>query len=287
MTTFPTTDPVRARVDIEMGDIRVVAGAAGETVVDVVPTDPSSEKDRRAADATRVTCSDDRLEVIGPRRNALIGPSRKSGSIQVSIALPAGSALEARTSMGSIVTDGALGEVSAKTSMGDVQLQDATSADLKSGFGDVTARHVAGDVRCSTGSGAISIDRVDGMALVKNSNGDTWLGVGGSTTRVKSANGDITVERAPGDVMATTALGNVSVGSAERGALMLRTSAGRIGLGIPHGTAARLDLRTGYGTVRNELESSDGPVAGDRTVDVDAQTSAGDIDVVRAIVNDA
>jgi DUF4097 and DUF4098 domain-containing protein YvlB len=253
MTTFPTPAPVRAKVDIELGDVRVTGSATDETVVEVVPTDPSSEKDRRAADATRVSCADGRLEVIGPRRSGLIGPTRKSGSVQVSVELPAGSALEARTAMGSIATAGSLGEVSAKTSMGDVQLTDATSADLKSGFGDVSARHVAGDVRCSTGSGAISIDRVDGSALVKNSNGDTWLGVGGWSTRVKSANGDITVERAPGDLMATTALGNVNVGSAESGAVMLRTSAGRIDLGIPYGTAARLDLRTGYGTVRNEL----------------------------------
>jgi DUF4097 and DUF4098 domain-containing protein YvlB len=203
--------------------------------------------------------------------------------VQVSVSLPSGSALEARTSLGLIATDGPLGEVSAKTSAGDVHLQDATSADLKSGLGTVTARRVAGDVRCSTGSGAIRIDRVEGMALVKNSNGDTWLGDVSSTVRIKSANGDITVESAHDDLMATTANGNVRVGSVERGSVMLRTSMGSIHLGIPHGTAARLGLRTSYGNVRNELESTDGPAAGDRTVDVDAQTSAGDIDVVRAV----
>ena len=56
---------------------------------------------------------------------------------------------------------------------------------------------------------------------------------------------------------------------------------GRIEVGIPTGTAALLDLSTSFGTVRNGLESVGGPAAGERTVEVHAQTSAGDIDVVR------
>lgn len=76
MTTFPTPDPLRARIEIELGDIRVVAAGSDESVVDVVPTDPSSEK-RPAAEQTRVTCTGDRLDVAGPKHSAMIGPTRR------------------------------------------------------------------------------------------------------------------------------------------------------------------------------------------------------------------
>jgi DUF4097 and DUF4098 domain-containing protein YvlB len=284
MTTFPTPDPVRARIEIELGDIRVVADGAGESVVEVVPTDPGSDKDRRTAEQTRVTCTDGRLDVVGPRHSAVIGPTRRSGSVQVTVHVPAGSALEARTSLGVVLADGPFAEVGAKTSAGDVVVKEAGSVDLRSGLGAVTAGRVTGDARCSTSSGTVRIDRVGGSTLVKNSNGDTWIGDAGTSTRVKSANGTITVERARGDLMATTANGDLRVGCADEGQLMLRTSLGRIELGIPYGTAAKLGLRTSFGAVRNGLDATDGPAAGDRTLEVDAQTGAGDIDVVRALV---
>jgi DUF4097 and DUF4098 domain-containing protein YvlB len=286
-TTFPTPDPVRARIVIELGDITVAVGSSAETLVDVVPTDPARDVDRTAADQTRVTCTDGRLEVLGPRHSALIGPTRKSGSVRVRVTLPAGSAVEARTSLGAIATDGPLGEVAAKTGAGDVLVDVATTADLSSGVGAVTAGNVDGDLRCSTGSGPIRVDRVGCTALVKNSNGDTWIGEAGTSTRVKAANGRVTVELARGDVNATTANGSLRVGCAQSGSVQLRTSLGSIELGIPYGTAARLGLRTSHGRVRSELDQAAGPVEGERTLEVDAQTSAGDIDVVRAVLDEA
>ena len=53
------------------------------------------------------------------------------------------------------------------------------------------------------------------------------------------------------------------------------------------GTTALLDLKTSFGAVRNELESAGQPTTGERTVEIHAQTSAGDIDVVRAVLDDA
>ena len=125
------------------------------------------------------------------------------------------------------------------------------------------------------------IDRIGGRAEVKNSNGDTRIGDSGGPLRVKAANGDIRIDRAQGDVHATSANGNLSVGSAASGAVALKTSLGRIEVGIPAGTSALLDLKTSYGAVHNTLAATDRPAAGDRTVEVEAHTSAGDIDIVR------
>jgi len=286
MTSFPTTGPVAASIDLQWGDIRVVAGEDGATVVEVTPTDPSNEKDRRAADDTAVTYADGRLQVVGPRNRTGVF-NKKYGAVQVSVQLAAGSELDAGTGLGTITVDGELGVCRAKTSAGDVSVQDATSADLRTGMGAVAARHIAGEAVCRTGSGAVRIDRIGGRAEVKNSNGDTRIGDSAGPLRVKSANGSIAVGRARADVNATTANGNLTVGSAEGGTVVLKTSMGRIEIGIPSGTSALLDLSTTFGTVRNELDSTGQPPAGAPTVEVHAQTSAGDIDVVRAAVVDS
>jgi DUF4097 and DUF4098 domain-containing protein YvlB len=286
MTSFPTTGPIAASIDVQWGDIRVVAGAGGATVVDVTPTDPSSEKDRRAADDTTVAFADGRLQVVGPKNRTGVF-NKKYGSVQVAVQMAAGSELDADTGLGTITVEGALGACRAKSSAGDVQVQDAASVDLRTGLGVISAREIAGEAFCKTGSGAVRIERIGGRAEVKNSNGDTRIGDSAGPLRVKSANGSITVGRAQGDVMATTANGNLSIGSAEGGSVLLKTSMGRIDIGIPSGTSALLDLSTSFGVVRNELDVTGQPAAGDRTVEVHAQTSAGDIDVVRVPVDEA
>lgn len=281
MTSFPTTGPIAASIDVQWGDVRVVAGGGDATVVEVTPTDASNEKDRRAAGDATVTCTDGRLRVVGPRNMTGVF-NKKYGSVQVSVRLPAGSDLDVGTALGAINVEGSFGACRAKTTAGDVSVQDATSADLRTGIGVVAARDIAGEAYCKTGSGAVHIDRIGGRAEVKNSNGDTRIGDSGGPLRVKSANGSITVGRARSDVNATTANGNLSIGSAESGAVQLKTSMGRIDIGIPSGTAALLDLSTSFGVVRNGLDAAAAPGVGERTVEIHAQTSAGDIDVLRA-----
>lgn len=281
MTSFPTTGPIAASLDITWGDLRVVASDDVVTVVDVAPTDPSNDKDRNAAEATTSTCTDGRLRVVGPRNMTGIF-NKKYGSVQVDVRIPAGSELEALTGLGAVSVDGEVGALRVKTSAGDVRVHSATSADLRTGLGALVAREISGDAHCSTGSGEVQIERIGGRTEVKNSNGDTAIGDVGGPLRVKSANGHISVDRAHGDVVATTANGNLRLGSVEQGTVSLKTSLGRIEVGIPTGTTALLDLKTSFGAVRNELESAGQPTTGERTVEIHAQTSAGDIDVVRA-----
>jgi len=281
MTSFPTTGPISASIDIAWGDVRVVADGDGTTVVDVAPTDPANEKDRNAAEATTVACSDGRLRVVGPRNMTGIF-NKKYGSVQVAVRLVAGSELEAVTGLGAVTVVGDLGTCRVRTSAGDVRVQGAASADLRTGLGALVADVIDGDAHVSTGSGEVQIARIGGRAEVKNSNGDTRIGDVGGPLRAKSANGHISVDRSHGDVVATTANGNLRLGSAEKGRVLLKTSMGRIEIGVPVGTAAMLDLKTSYGAVRNELEATGQPATSDRTVEIHARTSAGDIDVVRA-----
>jgi hypothetical protein len=72
------------------------------------------------------------------------------------------------------------------------------------------------------------------------------------------------------------------VGAVSRGDVELRTAFGSIEVGIAEGTAARLDVRTDYGSVRQELEAAGAPPASAATVAVRARTSHGDITIRRA-----
>ena len=88
--------------------------------------------------------------------------------------------------------------------------------------------------------------------------------------------------REGGDVNASTANGDVRVGGVRRGSASLKTSFGEIEVGIQAGTAARLDVHTEFGHIRNRMDASEGPGPSDETVEVRARTSYGDIVIHRS-----
>ena len=74
--------------------------------------------------------------------------------------------------------------------------------------------------------------------MIKNSNGDTWVGVAGGELRLNAANGNIAVDRAERDVVAKAANGDVRLGEVGAAAVVLETAVGDVEVGIPEGTAA-------------------------------------------------
>lgn len=281
MTTYATPQPITAIIELAAGEIELRAGEGTETVVDVAPSYALNEADVAAAEQTRVEFTNGVLKVIGARGRG-IGMLRKPGSVRVIVSLPDGSAAQASTGFGRVVSSGRLGETRVRTGAGDVQIDDAASLDVATGIGEVSAHVITGDVKCKTGSGAVRIARADGAAHIRNSNGDTYLGEVNGPASVKSSNGKVTIDRARSDVRAATANGNVSLGSVHGGTVVLKTAMGRIAIGIAEGTAARLDLHTSFGNVLNDLAPTDGPAGAGTTVEIVAQTSAGDIVISRA-----
>lgn len=281
MPTFSTPLPISATIQIACGAIRIEASDRPDTVVDVMPSNAARDRDVAAAEQTRVECVDGTLRIDGPKGQG-VGLLRRSGSVDVVVALPTGSRVDARTGLGHVVTIGSLGDARVRTGAGDVQLQNAAAVDLVTGLGAISAGHLSGDATCTTGSGGVRLAYVEGSAQIKNSNGETWLGNVTGQLKAKASNGSIRVDRARADVRASTANGDVYVGSTQRGSVDLRTALGSIEVGIADGTAARLDLHTSFGTVRSELDATDRPSPTDETVVVSAQTSAGDITIRRA-----
>ncbi|MFG2136391.1 DUF4097 domain-containing protein [Streptomyces sp. NPDC048650] len=296
MPTFETPEPISATFELEVGTARVTAGKRTDTVVEVLPRDGSDDNDVRAVQQTQVTCSGGRLTVRTPKKRSLFG---KPGAIEVSVELPAGSDVRGTSAMGGFFCEGSLGEVTLKTSLGDLQVDEVAGADLKTDHGDIRLARSTGDIEV-IGSGRIEVGTVAGTATVKNgngatevgevtgglkanaANGDISVGIAHSSVGAKSANGRIEVGVAHAGVEAMSSNGRIRVGDVTRGRIDLRTSVGDLEVGIHEGTAAWLDVNTKYGTVRNALGSSAGPADSDETVEVHAQTAVGDIIIRRA-----
>jgi DUF4097 and DUF4098 domain-containing protein YvlB len=122
--------------------------------------------------------------------------------------------------------------------------------------------------------------------VVKNTNGDTWIGDVTGDVRVKAANGRITIDRARAAATVKTANGDLRLGEVERGAVLAESANGKIDVGIRDGVAAWLDLKTAFGNVHNDLETSDRPAPNEEAVDVHARTAYGDITIRRCVPND-
>ncbi|MEV4417540.1 DUF4097 family beta strand repeat-containing protein [Catellatospora sp. NPDC049609] len=278
MPTFDTPRPVAVTLHLLAADVRISASERTDTVVEVRPAN-SNAKSVKAAEETRVEYADGRLHVRTPKHlNSMFG---RPGSIEVDIALPAGSSVEGSTGLGELAAEGPLGPCEYHTGYGRVQLDQTGPLQVETGAGEIGVGHVLGDAKVTTGTGRIRIGRVDGAAVVKSSNGDSSIAEITGLARINGANGDITVERALGGVTAKTAHGGIRIGSAVRGAVSLETAAGRLEIGIPEGTAAWLDLQA-PGAVRNSLESTGGPAENDERVEVRARTHWGDIIIHRS-----
>ncbi|MGC5041434.1 DUF4097 family beta strand repeat-containing protein [Streptomyces sp. DT190] len=278
MPAFDTPEPITATTHVYAGSIRFTATDRADTVVEVRPRDPKRGQDVKAADQTEVTCAGGVLTVRTPKAN-LVG---RSGTVDVTVDLPAGSSVDLTGSWTQVFGEGRLGEVKVKTSSGDVRLDTTGPLHLVASHGSITVDRVDGTAEITTSSGSLRVGTVDGSAVLKNSHGTTTVGAALGDLRVSGANGDIDIARAERSLVATTAHGTLRVAEVASGTVRLETSYGAIDVGIREGVAAWLDVSSDRGQVRNTLASSETPEKIEETVEVRARTRWGNIDVHRA-----
>lgn len=268
MPTFDTPEPISVTVELGVGDIRIAASERVDTVVDVRPSDPSKRSDVTAAEQTSVEYANGSLVVKAPKGWRPWTPWGGHGSTDVQIDLPAGSQVNGVAGVAALHCTGRIGGCRYRT-----------------GIGDVAVDVAVGRVEITT-AGAVRIGGADGPAVVKNRNGDTWIGEVTGEVRVNAANGAISIDLAWASVVAKTANGDVRLGEVVRGAVVAQTALGAVEVGIRDGVAAWLDLETKFGHVQNALEDAERPEPGEDAVDVHARTSMGDITIHRSLTSD-
>ncbi|WP_432074544.1 DUF4097 family beta strand repeat-containing protein [Streptomyces wuyuanensis] len=278
MPSFDTPATISATAHVDAGSIQFIAGDRLDTVVEVRPRDPKRDHDVRTADQTEVTYASGELTVRTPKAN-LFG---RTGTVDVTVELPAGSRLDVSGAWVQVLGEGRLGEVRVKTSSGDVRLDTTGPLKLTASHGSIHVDRVEGAAEITSSSGSLRVGLVDGPAVLKNSHGTTTVGAATGELRVRGANGDIEIRRAEDSVTAITAHGTLRVGEVACGTVQLETSYGAIEVGVREGTAAWLDVSSGSGQVRNTLSASEAPEQSEGTVKVRARTRHGNIDIRRA-----
>jgi DUF4097 and DUF4098 domain-containing protein YvlB len=284
MRTFDTPSPISIVIEVGAGHIRITTSDRADTAVDVQPSNAGKRADVSAAEQTNIDFANGTLSVIGPKGWRQYTPWSSRGSVDITIEAPAGSNLRGTAGAASVRCTGRLGDCHFKSGAADIDIDDVGPVELVTGSGQLNVGTATGHTVLTTASGAIRAGRIDGSAVVKNSNGDTSIHDVTGELRVKAANGRVTVDHAENDVVLKSANGDLRIGDVARGTVVAHTAHGKVDIGIRDGVAAWLDLSTQFGTVRNELDDSASPDAGEATVEVRAQTAFGDITIRRAAV---
>jgi hypothetical protein len=193
MPTFDTPAPITAAIDAPAARVRLIASGRADTVVEVLPLDASKNRDVTAAERTTIEHRDGVVRVAtAPAKHEAFGPS---GTVEVTVQLPAGSRVEV-TGSSELRGVGRLGDVVAVDEYGAITLDEAAT------------------VRLVTQDGAVSVGRLTGPGEITTSKGDIRVAEAERGTVVLSTQqGDLTVSAAAGvsaSLDAGTGYGRVS-----------------------------------------------------------------------------
>ncbi|HVH21477.1 MAG TPA: DUF4097 family beta strand repeat-containing protein [Pseudonocardia sp.] len=218
----------------------------------------------QAIDATEVSWSEQgrRLVVRSPGDLPL-----RVVPLAITVSAPPGSRLAARAGAGDIRVTGTAGWTAVRT-----------------GSGEVAVAAIAGEADVTTGSGDVELGPISGRARIRTGSGTVTLARAGGPTEIKASSGDVTVREVAADLGVRTGSGAVVVTDAHSGRLDLTTGSGGLRIGVHPGVGAELDLSSGSGQTRSELEVRSVAPEQAPPLQVRGRTGSGDVLVTRALV---
>ncbi|HEY9372736.1 DUF4097 family beta strand repeat-containing protein [Streptomyces sp.] len=220
MQKFATTTAVTAVLDIPAGRIQFIAADRADTTVEVRPANASKSRDVKAAEETTVEYADGVLRITAPEpKNQLLG--NNSGYVEVTVQLPAGSRVEAKTADGELRGVGRLGDVAFEAARGTVKLDETADARLVLMAGDVYVGRLGGDSEIRTQAGDLNVaEAARGTVTLRTEKGDIQIGAahGASATldagttygRINNTLNNTDGAAAGLNIHATTAYGDIT-----------------------------------------------------------------------------
>ncbi|MEV0176775.1 DUF4097 family beta strand repeat-containing protein [Streptomyces sp. NPDC050803] len=174
MQNFNTPAPISTVLDIPAGRIQFIAADRTDTTVEVRPANPTKSRDLKAAEKVEVAYADGVLRIKAPEaKNQYFGPS---GSVEVTVQLPAGSRVEAKAAAAELRGVGRLGDIVFDGADGAVKIDEAASLHLTA-YGDVSVGRLNGPGEISTQKGDIRIgEAVRGTVTLTTQMGDVSVG---------------------------------------------------------------------------------------------------------------
>ncbi|WP_392675919.1 DUF4097 family beta strand repeat-containing protein [Streptomyces sp. LN785] len=218
MQKFDTSAPISVILDIPAGRIQFIAADRTDTTVEVLPANPSESRDTKTAEQTTVAHADGVLRITAPD-SRLFGPS---GSLEVTVQLPAGSRIEAKTASAELRGIGRLGDIAFEGAYRQIEIDEAASVRLTAIDGDVEVGRLGGPAEISTARGDIRItEAVRGTVVLRTQSGDISIAAAAGVSAVLDAGteygrvsnalkNDGTAEL---DIRATTSRGDITARS--------------------------------------------------------------------------
>jgi DUF4097 and DUF4098 domain-containing protein YvlB len=219
MQKFDTPAPVSAVLHIPAGRVRIIAADRADTAVEVLPANASKSRDVKAAQQTRTEYADGVLRIEVPAKNEYFGPS---GSIEVTVQLPAGSRVEAKAACAEFRAVGRLGDVTFEGAYHQIKIDEAASLRLTAVDGDVEVGRLGGPAHISTNRGDIRIaEAMRGTVVLRTHSGDISVGAAAGVSASLDAgtsygriSNDLKNDGTAGlDIHATTAQGDIAARS--------------------------------------------------------------------------
>ncbi len=175
MQKFDTPAAVSAVLDIPAGRIRFIAADRADTTVEVLPADASKSRDVQAAERITVEYGDGVLRIAAaPPKNRVLG---SSGSVEVTVQLPADSRVEANAAAAEFRGVGRLGDITFEGAQGAVKLDQVAGARISLLAGDVSVGRLGGPAEISTQKGDLRIvEAVRGTVVLRTVSGDVSVG---------------------------------------------------------------------------------------------------------------
>lgn len=143
-------------------------------------------------------------------------------SSRLTVMLPRGVKLEARTGNGAVTVDRASNDV-----------------EIRSGNGDIRIAMTAGRVDASTGNGELEVDGATGPVQASTGNGRVFVVTSSGPVSVRTGNGDIDVR-----MRALASVANMD----------FVTGNGSVTVAVPANLNAEIEARTGHGEFRSDFE---------------------------------
>jgi hypothetical protein len=206
---------------LERGATVEVNGSALEVTVTV---GPDGTMRVRGGDSARGG-----VHVSGDRRAVLVRASGNRRADRVTITVPRGTTVLARTTVGDLTVRGTGGDVEANTITGDVRIEEADRVRVSTVSGEVWVQGVRDGARVATTSGDVQLVGVSGDVEVTATSGNlTMREVASRRLDVQLVSGDLAWEGALVD----------------GGRYAFSTHSGDLRLALPRAARATLDVRT-------------------------------------------
>ncbi len=288
----------RLSVELPAGSVRVVVGEGPfDLRANLIARASSDERAREVLAASAIALERDSkglsIRLTAPPDTEEKGAFQVSADLELTV--PTGIQLEARTGMGRVEVEGAVGNsrlrssfgevratgvrgaLSAESGSGSVEVVDARGDEVraKSSFGQVVLRDVEGqEVRAESGSGAVHGESIRAARIfLHTSFGEVRAQAVEGRLEAKSGSGGIRVEGFRGALDANSSFGTIGC-EGDFSALSVQSGSGTVE--VHAGPASRVEapwkIHSNFGAVRLR-------VAPDFACELSAKTGFGSLDV--------